>query len=74
MDKVRKPNISVCYTPSSEPYSITILFSIISYWCETCPHTVNEEHKSRVFENNELRKTFEFNRRIAEHYIMSTFI
>jgi hypothetical protein len=22
MDKVRKPNISVCYTPSSEPYSI----------------------------------------------------
>jgi hypothetical protein len=24
MDKVRKPNISVCYTPSSEPYSIYI--------------------------------------------------
>jgi hypothetical protein len=22
MDKVRKPNISVCCTPSSEPYSI----------------------------------------------------
>jgi hypothetical protein len=22
MDKVRKPNISVCYKPSSEPYSI----------------------------------------------------
>jgi hypothetical protein len=22
MDRVRKPNISVCYTPSSEPYSI----------------------------------------------------
>jgi hypothetical protein len=22
MDKVRKPNISVSYTPSSEPYSI----------------------------------------------------
>jgi hypothetical protein len=22
MEKVRKPNISVCYTPSSEPYSI----------------------------------------------------
>jgi hypothetical protein len=22
MDKVGKPNISVCYTPSSEPYSI----------------------------------------------------
>jgi hypothetical protein len=22
MDKVRKPDISVCYTPSSEPYSI----------------------------------------------------
>jgi hypothetical protein len=22
MDKVRKPNISVCYTPPSEPYSI----------------------------------------------------
>jgi hypothetical protein len=22
MDKVRKPNVSVCYTPSSEPYSI----------------------------------------------------
>jgi hypothetical protein len=26
MDKVRKPNISVCYTPSSEPYSIYLLF------------------------------------------------
>jgi hypothetical protein len=25
MDKVRKPNISVCYTPSSEPYSIYML-------------------------------------------------
>jgi hypothetical protein len=24
MDKVRKPNISVCYTPSSEPYSINM--------------------------------------------------
>jgi hypothetical protein len=22
MDKIRNPNISVCYTPSSEPYSI----------------------------------------------------
>jgi hypothetical protein len=22
MNKLRKPNISVCYTPSSEPYSI----------------------------------------------------
>jgi hypothetical protein len=28
MDKVRKPNISVCYTPSSEPYSKQILFQI----------------------------------------------
>jgi hypothetical protein len=25
MDKVRKPNISVCYTPSSEPYSIYLM-------------------------------------------------
>jgi hypothetical protein len=24
MDKVRKPNISVCYTPSSEPYTRSI--------------------------------------------------
>jgi hypothetical protein len=28
MDKVRKPNISVCYTPSSEPYSIYLSISI----------------------------------------------
>jgi hypothetical protein len=28
MDKVRKPNISVCYTPSSEPYSIYCYFII----------------------------------------------
>jgi hypothetical protein len=33
MDKVRKPNISVCYTPSSEPYSIQI--------------SSNEEHAKR---------------------------
>jgi hypothetical protein len=26
MDKVRKPTISVCYTPSSEPYSIYLLY------------------------------------------------
>jgi hypothetical protein len=25
MGKVRKPNISVCYTPSSEPYSINMI-------------------------------------------------
>jgi hypothetical protein len=36
MDKVRKPNISVCYTPSSEPYSIyqiimSDIVQIISY-------------------------------------------
>jgi hypothetical protein len=28
MYKVRKPNISVCYTPSSEPYSIYFFFEI----------------------------------------------
>jgi hypothetical protein len=28
MDKVRKPNISVCYTPSSEPYSIYTISSV----------------------------------------------
>jgi hypothetical protein len=30
MDKVRKPNISVCYTPSSEPYSI--YFSVCCFF------------------------------------------
>jgi hypothetical protein len=29
MDKVQKPNISVCYTPSSEPYSIYKLYVFI---------------------------------------------
>jgi hypothetical protein len=29
MDKVRKPNISVCYTPSSEPYSIYLLSRLL---------------------------------------------
>jgi hypothetical protein len=29
MDKVRKPNISVCYTPSSEPYSIYYYYSFL---------------------------------------------
>jgi cytochrome c-type biogenesis protein CcmH/NrfF len=28
MAKVRKPNISVCYTPSSEPYSIYFLWDL----------------------------------------------
>jgi hypothetical protein len=30
MDKVRKPNISVCYTPSSEPYSIYTYFVVFA--------------------------------------------
>jgi hypothetical protein len=29
MDKVREPNISVCYTPSSEPYSIYLKNSFL---------------------------------------------
>jgi hypothetical protein len=29
MDKVRKLNISVCYTPSSEPYSIYLTFYVL---------------------------------------------
>jgi hypothetical protein len=33
MDKVRKPNISVCYTPSSEPYSI-YSFDLVFVFCE----------------------------------------
>jgi hypothetical protein len=28
MDKVRKPSISVCYTASSEPYSIYLTFYV----------------------------------------------
>jgi hypothetical protein len=31
MDKVRKPNISVCYTPLSEPYSI--YWKAMVVWC-----------------------------------------
>jgi hypothetical protein len=32
MDKVRKPNIFVCYTPSSEPYSIYFPPSVLQHF------------------------------------------
>jgi hypothetical protein len=43
MDKVRNPNISVCYTPSSEPYSIRIYCMFYCFWrhseqCYLMPH------------------------------------
>jgi hypothetical protein len=36
----------------------TIILPMILYWCETWSLTVREEHKLRVFENGELRRTF----------------
>jgi hypothetical protein len=40
MDKVRNPNICVCYTPSSEPYSIYLLLLLNSeVECDSIPPT-----------------------------------
>jgi hypothetical protein len=35
IEKVRKRNISVCYTPSSEPYSIYLKTEMIDICCPT---------------------------------------
>jgi hypothetical protein len=37
MDEVRKPSNSVCYTPSSEPYRISSLFSFLQPPCHFIP-------------------------------------
>jgi hypothetical protein len=36
MDKVQKPSISVCYTPSSQPYRIYCGFQIKNQVVPTC--------------------------------------
>jgi hypothetical protein len=57
MDKVRKPNISVCYTPSSEPYSIYVKITV--FFSAECTPTLlyhdNQTHSSFRLdvENNE---------------------
>jgi hypothetical protein len=48
MDKVRKPNISVCYTPSSEPYSIYL--NLLLHRCNSDnAYPRREIPKRRVF-------------------------
>jgi hypothetical protein len=36
----------------------TIILSVVLYGCGTLSHTLNEEHRLRVFENRVLRRIF----------------
>jgi hypothetical protein len=71
MDKVRKPNISVCYTPSSEPYSIYF------YVCITNFVIVVPEHADLMpSKNGQLTETCKGNKYIQteSHWTVLTII
>jgi hypothetical protein len=36
----------------------TVIFAVVSYWCETCSPTLMEEQRQKVFVNRMLRRIF----------------
>jgi hypothetical protein len=72
MDKVRKPNISVCYTPSSELYSIYIRLQFTGILFVDLEKSFYNLQLKSILEDSMLIADSEKNlQRILHHFMLS---